>query len=424
LWELDPSRVRDLFKEARDAAPCIIFIDEIDAVGRQRGRNGVSSGGNDERENTLNQLLVEMDGFDNSTNIVILAGTNRVDILDSALTRPGRFDRQITVDRPDIAGRKAIFDIYLKTLTLEAKAEEFSSRLAALTPGFVGADIANICNEAAIIAARKDKKFVQIEDFEAATDRIIGGLESRKIMTLEEKRVVAYHEAGHAVAGWNLEYADPLLKVTIVPRGSGALGYAQYLPKELFLRTRDQILDMVCMALAGRASEEINFGKVTTGAADDLRRVTQIVYQMVTVYGMNEKIGQVAFPREEGAWPQDRMYSNATAEVMDEEVRGIVAEAYQRTLQLMRDQQAQVKLVAEMLIEKETITNVDIAQVIGKRPYSAGKEYDQYLEYGWKDPADGANKKGAAEESNKQVRNEEKEESGDVNLGSEKLSPA
>jgi AFG3 family protein len=260
---------------------------------------------------------------------------------------------------------------------------------------------------------------VQIEDFEAATDRIIGGLESRKIMTPEEKRVVAYHEAGHAVAGWNLEYADPLLKVTIVPRGSGALGYAQYLPKELFLRTRDQILDMVCMALAGRASEEINFGKVTTGAADDLRRVTQIVYQMVTVYGMNEKIGQVAFPREEGSWPQDKMYSNATAEVMDEEVRSIVAEAYQRTLQLMRDQQEQVRLVAEMLIEKETITNVDIAQVIGKRAFSAGKEYDQYLEYGWKDPDEG--KKDASAEEKKQEEAAKGES--EVNLG-EKLSPA
>jgi len=284
-----PARVRDLFKEARASAPCIIFIDEIDAVGRQRGKGGFS-GGNDERENTLNQLLVEMDGFDTTTNVVLLAGTNRVDILDSALTRAGRFDRQITVDKPDIKGRKEIFEVHLRGLTLNGVASDYSSRLAALTPGFVGADIASMCNEAAIIAARKKKLKVDLEDFEAATDRIIGGLESKKIMSIEERRIVAYHEAGHAVAGWNLEHADPLLKVTIVPRGNGALGFAQYLPKEIFLRTRDQILDIVCMALAGRASEQVNFGRVTTGASDDLRRVTQIVYQMVQVYGMNEKV--------------------------------------------------------------------------------------------------------------------------------------
>lgn len=378
-----PSRVRDLFEEARNNAPCIIFIDEIDAVGRQRGKGGFS-GGNDERENTLNQLLVEMDGFDKSTNIVVLAGTNRVDILDAALTRPGRFDRQITVDRPDIKGRKQIFEIYLKNIALDGKVEDFSGRLAALTPGFVGADIANICNEAAIIAARRNKKGVQLEDFESATDRVIGGLESRKIMSPEEKKVVAYHEAGHAIAGWFLEHADPLLKVTIVPRGSGALGFAQYLPKELFLRTRDQILDMVCMALAGRASEEVNFGRVTTGAADDLRRVTQIVYNMVTVYGMNERIGQVAFPKEEGGFPGDRLYSDATAQVMDEEVRQIVAEAYSRTLNLIRARQQDVVKVAELLLSKETITNMDVAELIGRRPFETSKEYDEYLNYGRK----------------------------------------
>jgi AFG3 family protein len=379
-----PSRVRDLFKEARENAPCIIFIDEIDAVGRQRGRGGFS-GSNDERESTLNQLLVEIDGFDSSTNIVILASTNRVDILDSALTRPGRFDRQITVDRPDIQGRKAIFEVYLRALKLNAGVDVFSLRLAALTPGFVGADIANICNEAAIIAARRNKKQIDLTDFESATDRVIGGLESRKIMSPEEKRVVAYHEAGHAIAGWHLEHADPLLKVTIVPRGSGALGFAQYLPKELFLRTREQILDMVCMALAGRASEQIAFGRVTTGAADDLRRVTQIVYQMVQVYGMNERVGQVAFPKEEGGYPGDKMYSNATAEVMDEEVRAIVEEAYKRTLELMELKKEEIRSVAELLIEKETITNLDIAQLIGARRFSAGKEYEQYINAGWKE---------------------------------------
>eukprot|EP01033_Poteriospumella_lacustris_P011840 gene11839-8438_t len=262
--------------------------------------------------------------------------------------------------------------------------EDFSGRLAALTPGFVGADIANICNEAAIIAARRNKKGVQLEDFESATDRVIGGLESRKIMSPEEKKVVAYHEAGHAIAGWFLEHADPLLKVTIVPRGNGALGFAQYLPKELFLRTRDQILDMVCMALAGRASEEVNFGRVTTGAADDLRRVTQIVYNMVTVYGMNERVGQVAFPKEEGGFPGDRLYSDATAQVMDEEVRQIVAEAYSRTLNLIRARQQDVVKVAELLLSKETITNMDVAELIGRRPFETSKEYDEYLNYGRK----------------------------------------
>lgn len=405
-----PSRVRDLFQEARNNAPCIIFIDEIDAVGRQRGKGGFS-GGNDERENTLNQLLVEMDGFDKSTNIVVLAGTNRVDILDAALTRPGRFDRQITIDRPDIKGRKQIFEIYLKNIALDGKIEDYSGRLAALTPGFVGADIANICNEAAIVAARRDKKAVQLEDFEAATDRVIGGLESRKIMSPEEKKVVAYHEAGHAIAGWFLEHADPLLKVTIVPRGSGALGFAQYLPKELFLRTRAQIMDMVCMALAGRASEEINFGKVTTGASDDLRRVTQIVYQMVTVYGMNEKIGQVAFPKEDGGYPGDRLYSEATAEVMDEEVRQIVAEAYQRTLQLMKEKKEEVGKVAELLLSKETITNMDVASLIGRRPFEVNKEYEEYLTYGWKAPGNqDGEKKDAPAEAEAEAGKEDKKE--------------
>ena len=276
-----PSRVRDLFKEARANAPCIVFIDEIDAVGRQRGRGNM--GGNDERENTLNQLLVEMDGFTSSTNIVVLAGTNRVDILDQALIRPGRFDRQITVDKPDIQGRKEIFEVHLSGLTLRGVAEDYSGRLAGLTPGFAGADIANMCNEAAIVAARANKSTIDLEDFEAAADRVIGGLETGKIISPEERRTVAYHEAGHAVAGWFLEHADPILKVTIVPRGSGALGFAQYLPKEVALRTESQINDMICMALAGRAAEEVIFGKVTTGASDDLRRVTQIIYQMIQV---------------------------------------------------------------------------------------------------------------------------------------------
>merc|ERR1719181_164134 len=345
-----PSRVRDLFKEARENAPCIVFIDEIDAVARARGKGGFT-GSNDERENTLNQLLVEMDGFSSTEGVVVLAGTNRADILDKAILRPGRFDRQITVDKPDIKGRKDIFEVHLQNMTLDSTAvhlarfiedgmsykdakeramdeEElsepevitfFAQRLAALTPGFAGAEIANIVNEAAIIAAREAKDSIEMRDFEKASERVIGGIEKpNSIMTPKEKKTVAYHEAGHAIAGWFLEHADPLLKVTIVPRGSGALGFAQYLPKEVALRTEQQINDMICMALAGRAAEEIIFGKVTTGASDDLRRVTQIIYQMIQVYGFNARIGQLAFPQDQsGGFPEQRPYSDATAQAMD-----------------------------------------------------------------------------------------------------------
>ncbi|CAM9577847.1 unnamed protein product, partial [Ectocarpus sp. 13 AM-2016] len=375
-----PGRVRDLFKEARKNAPCIVFIDEIDAVGRKRGK-GQFGGGNDERENTLNQLLVEMDGFSSNTNVVVLAGTNRVDVLDPALTRPGRFDRQITVDKPDIMGRKAIFEVHLKGLNLGGKSSEFSGRLAGLTPGFVGADIENLCNEAAIVAARRDKKKIEMDDFESATDRVIGGLESNKLIMPEEKRIVAYHEAGHAVAGWNLEHADPLMKVTIVPRGSSTLGYAQYLPKEVFLRTREQITDIICMALAGRASEQVHFGDVTTGASDDLRRVTAMVYQMIGVYGMGDGIGQLAFPQENGGggFPQERPYSDATAEKMDLEARKMVDSAYQRTLDLVEAKKEQIKLVAELLLEKETINHDDLVSLIGARPFKAHKSYLEFI---------------------------------------------
>lgn len=272
-----PSRVRDLFEKAREDTPCIIFIDEIDAVGRARSQGGFS-GGNDERENTLNQLLVEMDGFQSSEGVVVLAGTNRVDILDQALLRPGRFDRQINIDKPDIKGRTQIFGVHLKKLKLNVEVEFLKKRLAALTPGFSGADIANICNEAALIAARHEKEGIELVDFEQAVDRVIGGLEKpNSIMSPEEKKLVAYHEAGHAVAGWFLEHADPLLKVTIVPRGKGALGFAQYLPKELSLYQTEQLMDMICMALGGRVAEELFFGKISTGASDDLKKVTNIV---------------------------------------------------------------------------------------------------------------------------------------------------
>lgn len=372
-----PSRVRDLFKEAREAAPCIIFIDEIDAVGRQRGRGGM--GGNDERENTLNQLLVEMDGFNPTTGVVVLAGTNRVDILDQALTRPGRFDRQITVDRPDLKGRKDIFKVHLAGITLHDDVDDVASRLAGLTPGFAGADIANICNEAAIVAARREGESVTMDDFEKATDRIIGGLESNKIMSKEEREIVAHHEAGHAVAGWFLEHADPLLKVTIIPRTSGALGFAQYLPKEVYLQTQEQIMDIVCMALAGRAAEEIFFGRVTTGASDDLRRVTDLVYSTIQVYGMNSRLGQLAFPKDPNAMFDERPYSEKTAKAMDEEAKQIVDEAYQRTLDLLNERKDAVEKVAQMLLDKETITHDDVFELIGPRPYAGNPQYDEYV---------------------------------------------
>jgi AFG3 family protein len=372
-----PSRVRDLFKEARENAPCIVFIDEIDAVGRQRGRGGV--GGNDERENTLNQLLVEMDGFNPSTGVVVLAGTNRVDILDQALTRPGRFDRQITVDKPDLNGRKEVFKVHLKGIKLEEDAEEIAGRLAGLTPGFAGADIANICNEAAIVAARRKADSVSMNDFEKATDRIVGGLESNKIMSKDERSIVAHHEAGHAVAGWFLEHADPLLKVTIIPRSSGALGYAQYLPKEVFLRTQDQIMDIVSMALAGRAAEEIFFGRVTTGASDDLKRVTDLVYSTIQLYGMNKRLGQLAFPKDPNAMWEDRPYSDATAEAMDEEAKTIIDAAYKRTLDLLTEKKEAVEKVANMLLEKETITHDDVVELIGERPFTADPAYAEFI---------------------------------------------
>ncbi len=373
-----PSRVRDLFKEARANTPCIIFIDEIDAVGRQRGRGGFS-GGNDERENTLNQLLVEMDGFSPTTGVVVLAGTNRVDILDQALTRPGRFDRQITVDRPDLQGRKEIFGVHLNSLTLEGESEEYSGRLAGLTPGFAGADIANLCNEAAIVAARRKADSVTFNDFEKATDRIIGGLESNKIMSDKEKKIVAYHEAGHAVAGWFLEHADPLLKVTIIPRASGALGFAQYLPKEVFLRTQEQIMDIVCKTLAGRAAEDVFFGRVTTGASDDLKRVTQMVYSTIQTYGMNSRVGQLAYPQNEDGMPGDKPYSDSTAEAMDDEARAMVDAAYERTVELIRERREEVEKVANLLLERETITHDDMIELIGERPFDGDAQYQEFV---------------------------------------------
>lgn len=362
------ARVRDLFNQAKQKAPCIIFIDEIDAVGRSRGK-GAFQGGNDERENTLNSLLVEMDGFSTNSGIIILAATNRPDVLDSALLRPGRFDRMISVDKPDIIGREAIFKVHLKPLKLHADVD--ASKLAMQTPGFAGAEIANVCNEAALIAARRNKQFVDMQDFNDAIDRVIGGLEKKnKLISPEEKKIVAYHEAGHAVAGWFLEYADPLVKVSIVPRGVAALGYAQYLPKEQFLYTKEQMLDSMCMALGGRAAEEIIFGRVTTGALSDLERITKMAYGMVTIYGMNKRIGNVSFYDSKGTeYGFTKPYSDATAQAIDEEVKTIVEAAYQRTLSLLKDKAQELEKIAQELLTKEVIFQSDIERLIGKRPF-------------------------------------------------------
>jgi AFG3 family protein len=324
------ARVRDLFKQAKEKAPCIVFIDEIDAIGRSRGR-GQMPGANDERENTLNSLLVEMDGFATDSGVIILAATNRPDVLDSALLRPGRFDRQISIDKPDIGGREHIFKVHLKPIKLSKDVDV--KKLAAQTPGFAGAEIANVCNEAALIAARRDKVEVDMQDFQDAIDRVIGGLEKKtKIISPEEKRIVAYHEAGHAVAGWFLEHADPLVKVSIVPRGVAALGYAQYLPKEQFLYQTEQLIDEMCMTFGGRAAEEIVFNKISTGALSDLERITKMAYSMVTVYGMNKEIGNISFyDSKQSDYSFNKPYSEATAEKIDKEVKKIIDNAFERT---------------------------------------------------------------------------------------------
>lgn len=364
------SRVRDLFKQAREKAPCIIFIDEIDAIGRARGKNVMMS--NDERENTLNQLLVEMDGFAGDAGIIILAATNRPDVLDSALLRPGRFDRQITIDKPDVKGREAIFKVHLQPIKVSETLD--IHKLAEQTPGFAGADIANVCNEAALIAARKNKEAVDMSDFQDAIDRVIGGLEKKnKIIAPHEKEIIAYHEAGHAICGWFLEHAYPLLKVTIVPRGTAALGYAQYTPKEQYLYNTDQLIDQICMTLGGRAAEEIFFGKISTGAANDLQQITRIAYSMVTVYGMNNKVGNVSFydPAQENSF--QKPYSEETGKLIDEEVRKIIDNAYERTKQLLTEKRAEVEKLAKALLDKEVLHQSDVEELIGKRPFEEKK---------------------------------------------------
>ncbi len=367
------SRVRDLFKQAREKSPCIIFIDEIDAIGRARGRNAMMS--NDERENTLNQLLVEMDGFSGESGIIILAATNRPDVLDTALLRPGRFDRQISIDRPDVKGREQIFKVHLKPIKISQTLD--INKLAEQTPGFAGADIANVCNEAALIAARKGKEAVDMSDFQDAIDRVIGGLEKKnKIISPEEKEIIAYHEAGHAICGWFLEHAYPLLKVTIVPRGTAALGYAQYTPKEQYLYNTDQLNDQICMTLGGRAAEEIFFGKISTGASNDLQQITKTAYSMITVYGMNDKLGNISYydPQAENTFTKP--FSEETGKMIDEEVRKMIDIAYERTKALLVDKREQVEKLAKELLTKEVLFKSDVEELIGKRPYEEKRLLD------------------------------------------------
>ncbi|MFA8434457.1 MAG: ATP-dependent zinc metalloprotease FtsH [Marinifilaceae bacterium] len=370
------SRVRDLFKQAKEKAPCIVFIDEIDAIGRARGRNP-NMGSNDERENTLNQLLTEMDGFDTNSGVIILAATNRADILDRALMRAGRFDRQIHVELPDLNERQEIFKVHLRPLKIEPTLNvDFLSKQ---TPGFSGADIANVCNESALIAARKKKDVIEKQDFLDAIDRIIGGLEKKnKIISAQEKKTIAYHEAGHAAISWLLEYAHPLVKVTIVPRGK-ALGAAWYLPEERAITTKEQLLDEMCSALGGRAAEELAFGKVSTGAQNDLEKVTKQAVAMVSIFGMSDKVGNVSYYDSTGQsdFSFSKPYSEKTAELIDEEVKILIEKSYERAKQILRDNQEGHHKLAELLLEREVIFSEDLEKIFGKREFGSINELPQ-----------------------------------------------
>jgi len=363
------SRVRDLFKQAKDKSPAIIFIDEIDAIGRARGKNNFT-GSNDERENTLNQLLTEMDGFGTNTNVIVLAATNRADVLDKALMRAGRFDRQIYVDLPDIRERKEIFEVHLRPIkTAETLDLDF---LARQTPGFSGADIANVCNEAALIAARKEKKAVTKQDFLDAVDRIVGGLEKKnKIITPGEKKTIAYHEAGHATTSWMLEHAAPLVKVTIVPRGQ-SLGAAWYLPEERLIVRPEQMLDEMCATLGGRAAEKVIFNKISTGALSDLEKVTK-------VYGLNDEIGNLTYYDSSGqdSYGFSKPYSEETAQKIDEEISKIIEEQYQRAIQVLTEHKDKLTTLAERLLEKEVIFKEDLEKIFGKRPFAGEEEFSE-----------------------------------------------
>ncbi|PXY00694.1 cell division protein FtsH [Marinifilum breve] len=370
------SRVRDLFKQAKEKAPCIVFIDEIDAIGRARGKNP-NMGSNDERENTLNQLLTEMDGFDTNSGVIILAATNRADILDRALMRAGRFDRQIHVELPDLNERREIFNVHLKPLKLDPKIDQ--EFLAKQTPGFSGADIANVCNEAALIAARKKKDIIEKQDFLDAIDRIIGGLEKKnKIISLEEKKTIAFHEAGHATISWLLEHAHPLVKVTIVPRGK-ALGAAWYLPEERSITTKEQMLDEMCSTLGGRAAEEITFGKVSTGAQNDLEKVTKQAIAMVSIFGMSDKVGNVSYYDSSGQsdYSFSKPYSEKTAELIDQEVKTLIENSYERAKQVLRDNEEGHNKLAELLLEREVIFSEDLEEIFGKRNFGKEQEVEE-----------------------------------------------
>ena len=397
------SRVRDLFKTAREMAPSIIFVDEIDAIGKERGNGKI--GGNDERENTLNQLLVEMDGFESGDHVVVLAGTNRPDILDKALLRPGRFDRHISIDTPDIDGRKQIFKVHLAKLTLKcdedikatqkdidfAKYQELKSkaiddlagRLSALTPGFAGADIANCCNEGALIAAREDATSVDVYHFEQAIERVVAGLERKsRVLSLEEKKTVAYHEAGHAICGWFLEFADPLVKVSIIPRGQGALGYAQYLPKDQYLISKEQFMHRMTMALGGRVSEELHFETVTSGASDDFKKVTQMAQQMVLKLGMSESLGNICYESGDdgNGFKVHNSYSESTARLIDTEIKSFIDEAYIACHKLLTEKIDLVDKVAEELYKKEVLTREDMIRLVGPRPFAERNDaFDKYI---------------------------------------------
>ncbi|MCE2822701.1 MAG: ATP-dependent zinc metalloprotease FtsH [Bacteroidota bacterium] len=361
------SRVRDLFRQAREKAPCIIFIDEIDAIGRARGRGAVQ-GGNDERENTLNQLLVEMDGFPTDKGVILMAATNRPDILDQALLRPGRFDRQIGIDRPDLKGREQIFRVHIKNIKVSP--EVTPDTLAEMTPGFVGADIANVCNEAALIAARRDKTAIDLDDFNYALDKVIGGLEKKnKIISPEEKQIIAYHEAGHAICGWFLEHAHPLVKVTIVPRGLAALGYAQYLPKEQYITRKEKLLDDICMTLGGRAAESVVFDKISTGAQSDLDHITRLSYEMVVNYGLSDKVGNVSYYSMLND-SFNRPFSEQTAYLIDQEVKNMIEEQYVRAKNLLIEKRQHLDALASALLEKEVLHRADLENIIGKRPFA------------------------------------------------------
>lgn len=371
------SRVRDLFKKAKEAAPSIIWIDEIDAIGKSR--SGAMRGGNDEREATLNQLLVEMDGFGSNQHVVVLAGTNRADVLDKALLRPGRFDRRIVIDLPTLDGRKDIYKVHLRKIKYNHAIAELAGKLAAMTPGFSGADIANCCNEAALAAARENSEQVEMKHFEMAIDRVIAGLERRtRVLPKNKRRIVAYHEAGHAVAGWFLKYADPLVKVTIVPHGSAALGYAQLLPNDSNITSEDRMRHIMTVALGGRVSEEIFFDTVTVGASDDFKRITGIARAMVCEYGMSSKVGTVRLERPQGAL--QKSYSEETDSLIDEEIRRLINEAHKSCKELLEEKKDKVSMVAEELLLKEVLTRADLVRILGPRPH-AGSEHEAFKKY-------------------------------------------